>query len=212
MTQLVLPLETQNALGREDFIVAPGNIQAVGFIDSYPAWPAAQAALYGPRACGKTHLAQAWATRAGAHILDALALDLDIPDGPLVIEDVRAGVCESALFALFERGTAVLLTAASAPKEWSFELPDLASRTRALLSFQLGAPDESLLMGLAVKLFADRQLVVPEAVVRYMIQSLERSPGAIRDFIAQADGRALAEKRPVNISLIKALLESSAAS
>jgi hypothetical protein len=47
---------------------------------------------------------------------------------------------------------------------------------------------------------------VPESVVSHMIASLERSPGAIRDFIARADAAALAEKRPINLSLIKSLL------
>jgi hypothetical protein len=41
-----------------------------------------------------------------------------------------------------------------------------------------------------------------------MIRSLERSPAAIRDFVAHADAVALAEKRPINISLIKDLLEN----
>jgi chromosomal replication initiation ATPase DnaA len=75
-----------------------------------------------------------------------------------------------------------------------------------LLAFPLWAPDDALLMGLAVKLFADRQLTVPEAVVGHMIRSLERSPGAIRDFVAQADAAALAAKRPINTSLINGLL------
>jgi hypothetical protein len=39
-----------------------------------------------------------------------------------------------------------------------------------------------------------------------MIRSLERSPGAIRDFIARADAAALADKRPITLSLIKDLL------
>ena len=87
-----------------------------------------------------------------------------------------------------------------------FTLPDLVSRSRALLGFALWAPDDALLMGLAVKLFADRQLVVPESVVSHMIRSLERSPGAVRDFVARADAAALADKRPINLSLIKDLL------
>ena len=65
-------------------------------------------------------------------------------------------------------------------------------------------------MALAAKLFADRQLVVPDAVIAHMIRSLERSPGAIRDFVARADLRALAEKRPVNLQLIRALMAESA--
>jgi len=90
-------------------------------------------------------------------------------------------------------------------------LPDLVSRVRALLAFALWAPDDALLMGLAVKLFADRQLQVPENVVAHMIRSLERSPAAIRDFVAHADAVALAKKRPINISLIKDLLVGPAA-
>ncbi len=210
MTQLVLPLETRSALGRGDFIVAPANERAVAFLDSYPGWTAPAAALYGPRASGKSHLAAVWAQLSGARILEASELQGGIPDGPLVVENVAAGVAEAPLFALLERGAPLLLTAQLPPAQWpqSFHLslPDLVSRVRALLAFPLWAPDDALLMGLAVKLFADRQLQVPESVVAHMIRSLERSPEAIRDFIARADAAALAAKRPINTSLINELL------
>jgi chromosomal replication initiation ATPase DnaA len=128
----------------------------------------------------------------------------------LVVENVAKGVPEAPLFALLERGAPLLLTsqlpAAEWPQAFDLALPDLASRLRALLAFPLWAPDDALLMGLAVKLFADRQLQVPESVVAHMIRSLDRSPGAIRDFVARADAVALAEKRPINLNLIKELL------
>jgi chromosomal replication initiation ATPase DnaA len=208
VTQLVLPLEVRSAQGRADFIVAPGNARAVAFIDSFPHWPAPAAALYGPPASGKSHLAAIWAERAGAQIREAWSLDADVPDGALVIENVGAGVPEGPLFALLERGTPLLLTSQAPPADWPqfLGLPDLVSRARALLAFDLWAPDDALLMGLAVKLFADRQLQVPESVVEHMIASLERSPAAIRDFVARADAAALAAKKPVNLSLIKGLL------
>ena len=75
-------------------------------------------------------------------------------------------------------------------------LPDLASRFRALVAFELGGADEALLMALAVKLFADRQVQVPEAVVTALVRNLERSPAALRDFIARADATALVGKNP----------------
>ena len=206
MTQLVLPLETRSATGRADFIVAPGNASAVAFIDAFPNWSAPAAVLYGPPASGKSHLAAVWAQKSGAAVIEASALEANIPDGALVVENVAPGVAEAPLFALIERGAPLLLTAQTAPADWPVVLPDLVSRTRALLGFALWAPDDTLLMGLAVKLFADRQLAVPESVVSHMIASLERSPGAIRDFIARADAVALAEKRPINLSLIKGLL------
>lgn len=206
MAQLILPWDVRSATGRADFIVAPGNQAAVTFIDSYPDWPAPAAALVGPTASGKSHLAAVWAERAGAAVIAATALEAGVPGGPLVIEDVGAGVAEPPLFALIERGAPLLITSQTPPAEWPVTLPDLVSRARALLAFTLWAPDDALLMGLAVKLFADRQLQVPENVVTAMIAGLERSPGAIRDFVAAADARALAEKRPINLGLIRDLL------
>ncbi|HUE64474.1 MAG TPA: hypothetical protein VMO78_08875 [Rhizomicrobium sp.] len=206
MTQLILPLETLSAVGRADFIVARGNRQAVAFIDSWPNWPAPAAALYGPPASGKSHLAAVWAARSGAVVIEAPQLEDAIPDGPLVVENVGASVAEAPLFALLERGAPLLLTAQIAPGDWPVTLPDLKSRANALLAFALWAPDDALLMGLAVKLFADRQVQVPESVVSHMIREVERSPGAIRDFVARADATALAQKRPITLSLIKDLL------
>lgn len=207
MTQLVLPLETLSALGRNDFIVAPGNQQAVAFIDSWPHWSAPAATIYGPAASGKSHLAAIWASKSGAVTLQADALAGIVPDGPLVVENFHPGVAETPLFALLERGTPLLLTAQTPPSQWQVSLPDLKSRLNAMLAFALWAPDDALLMALAVKLFADRQIQVPENVVAHMIQSLERSPSVIRDFVARADAAALAAKRPITLSLIKDLLE-----
>jgi chromosomal replication initiation ATPase DnaA len=206
MNQLVLPLELRPARGRADFIVVPGNREAVAFIDSYPGWPAPAAALHGPPASGKSHLAAVWAMRAGAHVIAASDLSGPVPLGPLVVENAENLASEAALFALMERGTPLLLTAEAAPAGWRVTLPDLVSRLRAMLSFALWAPDDTLLEALAAKLFADRQLQVPKAVITHMIARLERSPLAIRDFVARADARALAEKRPINLGLIRELL------
>jgi len=209
VTQLILPLEVRSASGRDDFIVAPGNSQAVAFLDSWPAWSAPAVALYGPPASGKSHLAAIWAEKANAKIISAGSLNAGVPDGALVVEDVAQGMAEASLFGLLERGAPLLITAQTPPAEWQITLPDLVSRARALLAFPLWAPDDALLMGLAVKLFADRQLQVPENVVLHMVRSLERSPAAVRDFVARADAAALAQQRAVNLSLIKDLLAGS---
>ena len=206
--QLVLPIAPRPRLTRADFIAAPGNERALAFLESWPRWPAPAAVLHGPAAAGKSHLVQIWAALSGASVIAAADLSEPI-EGPLAVEDVDAvdgGAHERALFALFERGTPLLLTARTPPAGWRAGLPDLASRYRAVLGFDLGAPDDALLAGLAAKLFADRQLAVPEAVIRVMIERLARSPEAIRDFVAAADARALSEKRPINQGLIRDML------
>jgi chromosomal replication initiation ATPase DnaA len=210
--QIPLPLQTPAKLGRADFIVGPGNAAAVAFVDSWPGWPAPAAALVGPSGSGKSHLAGVWAGAAGAVVIAAA----DVSEAvlaqhiPLAIENADAVPfsCENetALFALLERGQNLLFTAHEPPAAWKVSLPDLRSRLDALLPFPLWAPDEALLEALAKKLFADRQLAVPEAVIAQMIRALERSPAAVRDFVARADAAALARKKAITPGLIRELL------
>ncbi len=217
-SQLPLPFVPDPRLTREAFIEASGNAQAVRFIDRWPRWPAPAAALHGPSGSGKSHLVAAWSKAAGGLVLAADSLAELAPAAlagrpAIAVEDIdRAPPClgrDRVLFALLEGASAdsaVLLTGRSPPAQWPVVLPDLASRFAALLAFPLWEPDEALLRALAHKLFADRQLRVPEVVVDRMLLFLERSPEAIRDFVALADGRALAEGRPVTLGLIRALL------
>lgn len=214
-SQLPLPLPTSGALSRSDFIVAPANANAVAFIDSWPDWPISVAALHGPAGCGKTHLVSIWREMSGAEMVSASEVSAQRPLGayPLAIEDVDSAEStparDEALFAILENaasGAPLLLTGRREPSQWPVVLPDLASRLRALAALPLWGPDDEMLAALARKLFADRQLAVPEAVIEHMMRLLERSPGAIREFVAEADSLALAESRPVNISLVRALI------
>jgi len=214
--QLVLPFETRSAAGREEFLVGLGNSEAVTLIDRWPDWPVASAALHGPSGAGKSHLMQIWQARAGAVIVASRTLEPSFVAGlaqetPLGIEDVDGSAPgqarDQALFTLLEQTRRPLLfTGREAPSRWPVVLPDLASRFAALPAFALWAPDDSLLAGIARKLFTDRQLEVPDSVIMHMLRSLERSPAAIRDFVARADARALAQHRPVNLGLIRELL------
>lgn len=213
--QLPLPLPSKSALSRADFIVAPANANAVAFIDAWPNWPVSAAALFGPAGCGKTHLCSIWREKSGARIISAAQLDsADLRwHGTLVIEDVDSvpptADRDANLCSALENsgaGVTLVLTGREPPVGWACALPDLASRFRALVALPLWAPDEQLLAALARKLFAERQLVVPEAVIAHMLRLLERSPGAVRDFVAESDRRALAEARPVNLSLVRELI------
>jgi chromosomal replication initiation ATPase DnaA len=213
VSQLILPLETRPALGREDFIVAPGNREAVAFVDAFPNWPAPAAALIGPAGSGKSHLAAAWAKRANAEIVEAQGLNTDFlkrDPGSVVIENIFATDADATrdriLFALLERGGAVLFTAREPPSLWQATLPDLTSRYRAMLSFALWEPDDALLGALARKLFADRQVQVPDAVIAQMSRAIERSPAAVHAFVARADAKALSEKRPITVALVREIL------
>ena len=55
--QLPLMLSYRKAFGREDFVVAPCNQEAVSWIDKWPNWPVTAVLIYGESGSGKTHLA-----------------------------------------------------------------------------------------------------------------------------------------------------------
>jgi chromosomal replication initiation ATPase DnaA len=212
--QLVLPFGVEPALKRETFITAPCNEAALAFIQRWPDWPHKAVALYGPAGAGKSHLAAIWADIAGANRLAAADLTAEALDGPaaLVIEDVDVSLPNAArdhaLLTLFDRpGTWLLLTGRAVASQWPVAVADLKSRFGALIALPIWAPDDVLLSGLVRKHFSDRQLDVSEAVVRRIITHVERTPAAVAAFVARADGKALAEKRPVSDRLIVELLD-----
>jgi chromosomal replication initiation ATPase DnaA len=213
--QLPLPLEIRPALGRGDFIVCPANEVAVRFLDRWPHWPVSTAVFYGPEGCGKSHLVEAWSVMSGAQIFRAGSLPL-VASGPVAIEDVDSvppsEARDRALLSLMDGAVraeprALVFTARSAPAQWPVAIADASSRLAALIAFPIWAPDEEMLAALARKLFADRQLKVSNAAITRMLRALERTPSAIRAFVAEADSVALAQHRPVSERLISALLD-----
>jgi chromosomal replication initiation ATPase DnaA len=209
--QLVLALDHSVSFAREDFLRGPSNAAALALIDRWPDWPDRLVALIGPEGSGKSHLAAIWAEAAGARILSAKLLAVsDLPaslaTGALVVEDLEAeDLDEPALFHLInlarEERAYVLLSARVPLTSFLISLRDLASRLRALPSVVLAPPDDALLRALIVKLAADRQLVVDETVVNYLVNHIERSFAAARAAVRRLDEEAMRQQRPVTRSL-----------
>lgn len=234
--QLILDLGHRPALGREDYLVAPGNQVAVEWIDRWPDWPQPGLALYGDAGAGKTHLTQVWQSRSGAVVLDSQALLAKEPPellgdaGACVLDDAealwaaaewpqpKAGPDRKALRhegerrllhvfnMMAQRGGHILFASRAAPARWPFALADLRSRLAALPAVALGPPDEQLIEAVLVKLFADRQLAVEPAVVRYLLRRMERSFAAARSAVEAIDRESLRSGRPVTVPFVSEVL------
>ena len=220
--QLVLALDHAESFAREDFLRGPSNAAALTLIDRWPDWPDRIVALVGPEGSGKSHLAAIWAEAAGARVLAAKLLPEhgDLPaalaTGALVVEDLEfAGLDERALFHLInlarEEGAFVLITSRSPLATFPVAIRDLASRLRALPSVALAAPDDALLRSLIVKLAADRQLAVDEALVNYLVNRIERSFAGARAALARLDEEAMRQHRPVTRALAAELFRDQPA-
>ena len=224
--QLPFDLQHRPALGREEFVVAPGNAVAVAWIDRWPDWPAGGLAIYGPPGCGKSHLAEIWRAASGAVSLDLDGLLREDPPlrGPrtCVLDGVDAWLSRSQsaeperrLFHLYnlvlEARGHLLLTGRSAPARWCCGLADLSSRLAALPAVGIAAPDEALIEALLVKLFSDRQLRVEADVIRYLVPRLERSFAAARAVVIAIDRASLAERREITVPLARAVLDRESA-
>ncbi len=215
--QIPFDLRPRTALGREDFLVAPCNRDAVGWIDRWPDWPAPVLVLHGPAASGKTHMAAVWKDMADAVWVDAKLLatqDANQISGTgknIVIDHLDPWVgdvdSETTLFHLYnqmkDRGGSVLVTMRAAPGQIDFVIPDLSSRMRAAPAVAIQPPDDTLLASLLVKLFSDRQINVAADVIAYMLPRMERSFAAAHHLVERTDHRALSEKKPVTIPLIR---------
>jgi chromosomal replication initiation ATPase DnaA len=195
--QLTLDLGHRPSLGREDFLVALCNQDAVAWVDRWPDWPGPALVIHGPAGCGKTHLAQVWRQRSGAMESS-------------VFEDADRRDDDVALFHLFNRhaeeGWHLLLTARTPPARWPGRLPDLVSRLAASPTVAIGPPDDTLITQVLVKLFADRQLDIGAGVVPYLVTHMERSFAAARRLVAATDIAALAAKRAVTVPLVRGVL------
>lgn len=219
-TQLALDLGHRPALGRDDFLVAPCNAEAVAWLERWPDWPAHALAVFGPPGSGKSHLLAAFASHHGlGQVVSTQGSLLTVEAVPklvvhasvVMVDDLDHLADETALFHLWnltkETGRWLVLAGRAAPARLRIRLPDLASRLAATPAVGIGAPDDALLAAILVKQFADRQLRVGEDVVTYILGRMERSFAAARQVVEALDSASLARRRAITVPLARAVLE-----
>jgi len=218
--QLPLDLGQRQALGAEDFLVAPCNTDAMAWIDLWPDWRGL--VVYGGAGCGKSHLAAVWQARADARNLSPQSLAEDRPEelagsGGLILDDADWGFSgdppnfdQAALLHLYNlhvnQGGSFLITAPTPPARWSLSLADLGSRLRAIPVVEIAPPDDALLAAVMVKHFTDRQLEVGAEVIAFLAPRLERSFDAQRKAVKAMDAAAMAQNRAITVPLARQVL------
>lgn len=219
--QLALPFDPAPDGGRAHFIVSAANADAVTLAGQWRAWPAGAALILGPEGSGKSHLARVWAAEAGASRLVPAALVpesvLALPTGAYVLDDADTvpDAQGAALYHLLNRCAAgqlaVLLTARRPSGDWNVTLPDARTRVAALATARLAQPDDAMLAGIVVKLFADRHILVREDVVEWLLKRIDRSVPAAQAAVDRIDEAALAAGAAVTVPFVARLFAGTEA-
>lgn len=210
LSQLPLAFEARRSTSRPDFVPGACNGAALAFVDAWPHWPSQVCALWGPSGSGKTHLSHIWLADSHALELDPGQLSMERiselePGAAILIDDADRVEGGAGLFHLINfvnqtRGW-LLMTGLEAPQRWPTSVPDLHSRLTAVPGVALEAPDEALIARVLLKLFADRQLKLAEALIDYLVPRLRRSFADAERIVALMDHMALEKKRGVSIEI-----------
>ena len=221
ITQLALDFPHRPSLGREDFMVAECNFEAVSTIDLWPNWSYFAVCIYGPSGCGKTHLANVFAQMVAlntphpyripfikADLLEKnMAHTLFETSPQIVIENLQNLKNQEALFHIYntyrDLGGNILFTSDIAPARINFTLPDLRSRLNIVPALEIKEPDDELLMALLVKLFLDRQITPSQELLNFLIKNIHRSFSYVRKLVEEIDNISLAKKRAITINIAK---------
>ena len=194
MRQIALPLDELRGGGSSSLIITDSNATAFAGLGNAVAWPGRCAILVGPARSGKSLMARYLAGQGGTVIDDA--------------ETAGAQVLFNAWNRAQESGSALLLVSRWRPADWNIDLPDLRSRLGAAMLLEISPPDDEMIEQLLQKQLADRGAAISIDALSYVKRRIERSYAAIEAFARNANAMAMAENAPVNLVLVKKVLDA----
>jgi len=214
--QLILKFPEHRAYKKEDFYVSPSNEEAFDFISSWPKWIKRIVNIFGPTGSGKSHLASI--LKSKTKCLEILPKDLNEniisefkTKEALIIENFNEKISEELLFSLWNTALQdnkyFLINSIRPINSYKFKLPDLVSRIKSSLSIGIKLPSDDLISAIIAKNFSDKQIVVEEKHIDYIIKRIDRSYEKISQFILTLDRYSLKKGSPFGLKMIKEVLK-----
>ena len=216
MSQLVFKFPFKIKYYEQDYYVSSNNFSAYKLIEGWPNWPQKWVNIFGPRGCGKTHLANILKKKINSvEILDAKKINSEIMSKfnnfeCLIIEDFQNNIKENLFYSILNQSKQfnnyILINSNFPIKEMQFETKDLKSRTDSFLGLGIELPTDSLLRVIISKTFSDKQINISPKITEYIIKNIDRSYEKVFKFIKDIDNLSLSSGKSININLIKKVL------
>ena len=214
--QLILKFPEHRAYKKEDFYVSPSNQEAYDFINNWPKWVKRIVNIFGPSGSGKSHLSSILKTKTkcleilGNELNENIIFEFKTKE-VLIIENFNEKISEELLFSLWnialQDNKYFLINSIKPISSYKFKLPDLTSRIKSSLNIGIKLPSDDLISAIIAKNFSDKQIMVEEKHIDYIIKRIDRSYEKISQFILTLDRYSLKKGSPFGLKLIKEVLK-----
>ena len=216
LRQQLLNFEFSKSLSKNDFFVSESNFYAYNLLLSWPKWEKKIINIHGERYSGKTHLIEIFLKKNKGLIIDIKKFenyDLDELrfNENIIIENISDEIDESLFYSFIDTidkyNKFLILTSNKSLNDFNFKLEDLKSRLKNCLFAEIQKPDDILIQALITKNLADYQITIDSKLIDFISKRITRSFTKIREFICTIDEISLKKKKPINLKIIKEILE-----
>ncbi len=213
--QLVFNFPFKKNYLKQDFYVSENNFSAFKLIESWPKWPSRLVNVFGPTGCGKTHLINILKSKIQSMFI--LAKDINAETLTqykikecLIIDNFDNNIKENILYSIinlaFQDNKYLIISSKVSLKKFEIKLDDLKSRFQSFVEIGINLPTDDMIRVILTKNFSDKQIQISEKNIEYILKNIERSYEKINSFSSSIDGLSLAKARPINLQLIKKVL------
>ena len=198
----------------QDFYVAKNNFNAFKLIESWPNWPGRFVNIFGPKGCGKTHLANILMSKIQCLLIPAEKLEKNFKQIKtkecLIIDDFDNNIKEKLLYSIinmaFQDNKYLIISSPISLKKFKINLKDLNSRFTSFIDIGIGLPTDDLIRVILTKNFSDKQIAISKNI-DYILKNIDRSYEKINLFTNSIDTLSLSKSKPINLQLIKDVLK-----
>jgi len=215
LNQQIIKFDYEENFKYEDFYISKSNKYIFDLLMQWPKWEKNFLNISGENFSGKTHLINIFLKKFKGIKFEAKSFknenlkEIKIYQN-IVLENISETVDEKLLYSLLntiEQDNKYLIATSIKPVvDIKFSLPDLVSRSKNFLLYNIEKPDDELIFALLVKNLSDRQISLEKKLISYIIKRINRSYSKIFDFIYKIDEISLKKKKSIDLKIIKEAL------
>ena len=216
LRQQLFDFKFNKSLKSNDFFISDSNFYAYNLLLSWPKWEKKIINIFGERYSGKTHLIEIFleknkGLKVDLNDLENYDLDRLRFKENIIIENLSEGLDETLFYSLIDTidkyNNFLILTSNKSLSKLNIKLDDLKSRLKNCLFAEIQKPDDILIQALITKNLADYQISLDSKLIDFISKRIERSYSKIKEFVCTIDEISLKKKKPINLKIIKEILE-----